>query len=110
MNDVPGGFEADPERLATDAGQFDDLAGRVESIHRTLAESLSATGECWGADAVGHSFRAAHADPADGTLARLSSLTSDLGGVGARFAGTATTYTATDDGAVERLRAVDPDA
>ncbi|MCT2586200.1 hypothetical protein [Actinophytocola gossypii] len=110
MTDVPAGFEADPERLATQAGQFDDLAGRAETIHRTLAEALSTTGECWGTDAVGQSFRTAHAGPADGTLARLSSLTSDLGGVGARFAGTAATYTATDDGAVERLRAVDPDA
>lgn len=107
MND---GFTADPERLATQAGQFGDLAGRVEAIHRTLAESLSASGPCWGTDAVGQSFGAAHASPADGTLTRLSGLTDQLGGVGTRFADTATTYTGTDEGAVEHLRGSDPDA
>ncbi|HEX2130595.1 MAG TPA: hypothetical protein VHH15_03480 [Actinophytocola sp.] len=110
MNDGSTGFTADPDRLASQAGQFDDLAGRVEAIHRTLADSLTAAGECWGADAVGQSFGAAHVTPADTTLTQLSSLTSRLGGVGTRFAGTAATYTGTDEGAVERLRAADPDA
>jgi len=106
MND---GFAADPDRLATQAGQFDDLAGRVEAIHRTLADSLAATGQCWGGDAVGQSFDAAHTAPADGTLTQLAGLTGQLGGVGTRFADTATTYTGTDEGAVERLRVADPD-
>lgn len=106
MND---GFTADPERLASQGGQFDDLVGRVGRVHRTLAEALSASGECWGGDAVGRSFGAAHTGPADGTLTRLSSLTEQLGGVGTRFVDTATAYTAAEDGAVERLRAADPD-
>lgn len=104
------GFAADPETLAARAGQFDDLADRVDAIHRTLAENLAAAGPCWGTDAVGRSFDAAHTGPSEGTLAELSALTGRLGGVGTRLTGTATTYTAVDDGAGERLRATGPDA
>lgn len=106
MND---GFAADPDTLAAQGGRFDDLVGRVGRIHRTLADSLSATGECWGSDAVGRSFGAAHTGPADGTLTQLSSLTERLGGVGARFVDTGTAYTGAEDGAVEHLRAAGPD-
>jgi hypothetical protein len=107
MND---GFRADTDRLASQAGQFGDLASRAEEIHRTLSESLTSTGQCWGTDAVGQSFGAAHAGPADGTMTSLSSLSGQLGGVGTRFADTATGYTGTDQGVEDRLRAVDPDA
>jgi hypothetical protein len=107
MND---GFEADPARLSTQAGRLDDLVGRVAEIHRTLGESLASTGQCWGADAIGQSFGAAHAAPADATLTRLSSLSEQLGGVGTRFAATADTYTATDEAAEVRLLATEPDA
>jgi len=103
------GYAADPDRLTTRGGQFDDLVGRVGRIHRTLTDELSATGECWGSDAVGRSFGSAHAGPADDTLTALSSLTERLGGVGTRFVATGTAYTGAEDGAVERLRAVDPD-
>jgi hypothetical protein len=106
MND---GFTADPERLVTQGGQFDDLAGRAGRIHQTLAESLATTGECWGSDAVGRSFGSAHATPADGTLTQLSSLTERLGGVGTRFTDTGTAYAASDTGAVEHLRTAEPD-
>lgn len=107
MND---GFAADPSRLATEGGLFDDLVGRVGLIHRTLADSLASSGECWGGDAVGRSFGAAHAAPAEGTLTRLSSLTERLGGVGSRFVDTGTAYDGAESSAVEHLRAVDPDA
>lgn len=103
------GFTADPERLVSQGGQFDDLVGRVGRIHRTLSESLSATGQCWGGDAVGRSFGSAHAAPAEGTMTQLSSLTERLGGVGTRFADTGTAYAASDTGAVEHLRAAEPD-
>ncbi|OLF05958.1 WXG100 family type VII secretion target [Actinophytocola xanthii] len=107
MND---GFEADPTRLRQQAGRFDDLAGRVAEIHRTLGESLDSAGPCWGGDAVGQSFGAAHVAPADSTLTRLGSLTEQLGGVGTRFAATADTYTGTDEAAEVRLLATEPDA
>jgi hypothetical protein len=106
MND---GFTVDPERLVDQAGLFDDLVGRVGRIHRTLVDSLAATGECWGGDAVGRSFGSAHTAPATGTLTQLSSLAERLRGVGTRFAATGTAYAASDAGAVERLRTVEPD-
>ncbi|GAB3468323.1 hypothetical protein [Actinophytocola sediminis] len=109
MNDATAGFAADPDRLAAQGGQFDDLVGRVGRIHRTLADALSESGECWGADAVGRSFGAVHATPADGTLSQLSALTERLGGVGTRFVDTGAAYTAADDGAIERLRAAGQD-
>jgi uncharacterized protein YukE len=107
MND---GFAADPARLSTQAGRFDDLVGRVAEINRTLGESLDSAGQCWGGDAVGRSFGSAHVAPADATRARLASLTEQLGGVGARFAATADTYTGTDEAAQVRLLAVESDA
>lgn len=106
MND---GFTADPDRLVTEGGRFDELVGRVGEIHRTLTDALSANGECWGSDAVGQSFGAAHVAPAEGTLTRLSSLTEQLGGVGTRFVDTGTAYAGSDEGAVEHLRATEPD-
>ncbi|OLF04276.1 hypothetical protein BLA60_41495 [Actinophytocola xinjiangensis] len=104
------GYAANPDRLAAEGARFDDLAGRVGQIHRTLADALSATGECWGTDAVGASFADAHAAPAETTLTALSSLTESLGAVGTRFTATGTAYTGAEDAAVEHLRATAPDA
>jgi hypothetical protein len=102
------GYEADPARLAGQAGQLDPLAGRVSSIHRTLSEALAEAGPCWGADAVGESFGAVHAGPADSTLTRLGALPSQLGSVGTRFTDTAATYEGDDERGVDRLRAAGP--
>lgn len=103
------GYTADAERLASEAGQFEGLAGRVAAIHRTLSEALAQDGACWGADAVGESFGAVHVGPADATMSRLGSLSEQLGGVGTRFSATAARYTSDDEGGVERLRAAGPD-
>jgi hypothetical protein len=64
---------------------------------------LSAAGPCWGTDAVGQSFAAAHADQADATLGRLTGLPERLGSVGTRFAETAAGYSSADDDSVDRL-------
>lgn len=106
MND---GYTADPERLTERAGQFDGLAGRVDAIHRTLSEALTSSGPCWGGDAVGQSFGAAHTSPADTAMTQLGSLSAQLGSIGTRFGDTATTYTSDDLGGVERLRAAGQD-
>lgn len=103
------GYEADPARLAGQAGQLDPLAGRVASIHETLSAALAEAGACWGGDAVGQSFGAAHAGPADSTLAQLGTLPSQLGSVGTRFTDTAARYSADDEHGVERLRAAGPE-
>lgn len=103
------GYEADPTRLAGQAGQLDPLAGRVTSIHETLSAALAEAGPCWGGDAVGQSFGAAHAGPADSTLSRLGALPSRLGSVATRFTDTATTYEGDDQHGAERLRAAGPD-
>ncbi len=106
MSGGPGdGYEVDPTRLAGQAGQLDPLVSRVSTIHGTLTEALAEAGPCWGTDAVGRSFAAVHADPADATLTRLGSLPRRLGSVGTRFTDTATTYEGDDQHAVDRLRA-----
>jgi len=100
------GFEVDAELLAGQAQQFEPLSDRVAAIHRGLADAL-ADGACWGSDAVGQSFSAVHAQPADDVISRLSSLSGRLGSVGTRLSDTATTYSAGEQTAVDDLKAAE---
>ncbi|GGS25217.1 MULTISPECIES: WXG100 family type VII secretion target [Actinokineospora] len=97
------GFRADTDALARRAGEFGDLAARAGAIHRDLADRLSALGGCWGGDAVGASFAAAHAPGADATLGDLGALPGRLDEVGGRFADTASGYAATESDNVQAL-------
>ena len=103
------GYEVDTTALAGQAGQLDPLASRVASIHSTLSEALAQAGPCWGSDAVGQSFGATHAGPADATLAQLGGLPDKLGSVGTRFTTTAATYEGDDQHGAARVRAAGPD-
>ncbi|HEY7594985.1 MAG TPA: hypothetical protein VH969_17670 [Actinophytocola sp.] len=103
------GYEVEPDRLAGQQAQLDPIAGRVTSIHQTLTAALAEAGACWGSDAVGQSFAAAHASPADSTLAQLGALPGQLGSVGDRFTATAATYEGDDQHGARRLRAAGPD-
>jgi hypothetical protein len=103
------GYQVDTGRLAGQEGQLDPLVNRVASIHRTLTAALGEAGPCWGSDAVGQSFGATHADPADSTLTQLGALPDQLGGVGTRFTATAARYEGDDQHGVERLGAAGPD-
>ena len=103
------GFDVDVDGLTGRAGQFGGLVDRLGTIERDLTDALSAAGPCWGTDAVGQSFAAAHTGAADETLGRLAGLPERLGSVGTRFAETAAGYSAADDAGVEHLTAVDPD-
>lgn len=100
------GYEVDAERLAGQARQFEPLSTRVAAIHRGLADAL-ADGPCWGSDAVGQSFSAVHAQPADDVMGRLSSLSDRLGSVGSRLSDTAATYGAGEQAAVDNLKAAE---
>lgn len=110
MNAEPDGFDVDVDRLSGQAGQFDGLVTRLGAIHRQLNDALAATGRCWGGDAVGQSFSAVHATPADTTFAQLTSLPDQVSSVGTRFSDTATSYASTDAAGVEHLNAADPTA
>jgi hypothetical protein len=101
------GYEADAEQLAGKAAQFEPLVGRLSAIHRQLADALSADGVCWGGDDVGHSFAAAHAGPADDTVADLLTLPDRLGSVGTRLSASATTYQGMETSTVEQLNAAE---
>ncbi|MFC7617618.1 WXG100 family type VII secretion target [Actinokineospora soli] len=90
------GFEVDPTALAARAGEFTDLAARAGAIHRDLADRLAALGPCWGSDAVGASFAAAHAAGSDATLGDLDALAGRLDEVGTRFTATARGYADTE--------------
>jgi hypothetical protein len=101
------GFNVDAERLAARAAQFEPLVGRLDTIHRTLSDALSTDGACWGTDAVGQSFGAAHATPADDAMARLAGLSGRVTSVSTRLTETAGTYQAVDQSAVEHLNAAE---
>jgi hypothetical protein len=101
------GFEVDADRLAGQAAQFEPLVGRLGAIHRSLADALSTDGACWGKDAVGQSFSAVHAAPADDAAGRLSALSDRLGSVGTRLSATARTYRTVDQSAIEHLNAAE---
>jgi hypothetical protein len=103
MHDADG-YEVDVDRLATRAGQFEPLAGRIAAIHRTLTDALGAEGTCWGTDVVGESFASAHAGPATDTETALSGLSGRISTVGTKLTDTAGTYGAGEDVAVEHLR------
>ncbi|MFL6121469.1 WXG100 family type VII secretion target [Actinophytocola sp.] len=106
--DGPGdGFEVDAARLASRAGQFEPLVSRLDSIQRNLTDALSADGACWGTDAVGQSFNAVHAAPADDALARLSGLSGRLTSVSTRLTETAGTYRTVDRSAAEHLKSAE---
>lgn len=100
------GFEVDAERLADRATQFEPLVDRLGKIHQNLSDAL-AGGPCWGTDAVGQSFAAVHADPADDAMTRLSGLSDRLASVRTRFTDTATTYQSGEQTAVEHLNATE---
>ena len=99
-------FEADADKLTSGAGEFPALAERAGTIHRELSDTLGAIGPCWGNDAVGQSFAAAHVAPADATLGRLGSLSDQLADVGTRFAATGAAYHDLDTGGAHRLNEV----
>jgi hypothetical protein len=101
------GFEVDAERLADRATQFEPLAGRLDRIHGNLRDALSTDGACWGTDAVGQSFGAVHAGPADDAMARLAGLSDRLTSVRTRLSETAATYQSGDQSAVEHLNAAE---
>jgi hypothetical protein len=101
------GFEVDPERLASRASQFEPLVGRMTAIHRNLRDALSAGGACWGTDAVGQSFGAVHATPADDALTRLAGLSDRLTSVSTRLTETAGTYRAVDESAIEHVKSAE---
>lgn len=99
-------FEVDAEQLASRAAQFEPLVGRLGAIHRDLTDAL-ADGACWGTDAVGQSFGAVHATPADDVLTRLSGLSDRLTSVSSRLTETAATYRTGDESAVEHMNAAE---
>jgi len=99
-------FEVDAEQLASRAAQFDPLVTRMGTIHRDLTDALGA-GACWGTDAVGQSFAAIHATPADDAIARLSGLSDRLTSVSTRLTETAATYRTGDESAVEQLKSAE---
>jgi hypothetical protein len=101
------GYEADVERLAGKAAQFEPLAGRVSAIHRQLVDALAADGPCWGADPVGQSFAAAHTGPADDAVTALLTLPDRLGSVGTRLSASASTYRGVETSTVEQFPVVE---
>jgi hypothetical protein len=104
MNDA---FQADPEQLATHAGQFEGLAERAGRIHTDLRTTLDSLGAPWGDDDAGRSFAVVHAGPADETLTRLDALPGRLGDVGTRFVASARTYADAESTGVTALSELD---
>ena len=102
-------FQADPEQLASDAGEFHGLAERAGRIHADLRTALDALGSPWGDDDAGRSFAEVHVAPATETLGRLAALPDQLGDVGSRFVASAKTYADADATGVTELTATEKD-
>jgi uncharacterized protein YukE len=97
------GFEADIERLAARAKDFDDHAERARQIATDLDHALAGAAGAWGDDVVGRSFAAAHAGPTADTADRVRGLFAGLGDVGGSFTEAARRYQAGDTGAAESI-------
>lgn len=89
------GFSADADRIGARSRDFGDHAQRARKVAETLQSSVGE--QPWGDDAVGQSFAAAHAAPAERALQLLGGLGGELDAMGAKFAGAAQTYRAVDD-------------
>lgn len=96
---MSGGFEADVERLAARARDFDGLVHRAGEIAADLDRALEGAETAWGDDVVGRSFAAAHAEPAGQVAGRVRGLVSGLDHVAGSFAEAAGRYQAGDSGA-----------
>lgn len=97
------GFEADPERLRSHAGELDGIAQRAGRIAADLQRAVEDSGAPWGSDAVGQSFATAHEGPAADTLSRVSELPGGLAGMGQKFTDAASRYTEVEDAAVSAI-------
>ncbi|RZS33865.1 hypothetical protein EV193_11015 [Herbihabitans rhizosphaerae] len=100
-----GGFQADGERIVSEAGEFGPLADRAATIHKELNAALESAGPCWGDDEVGRSFAAAHTASADTALGDLGGLAEKLGDVGSRYTAAGHTYTDVEERGERRFRA-----
>ena len=97
------GFEADADRLATRAKDFDGFVQRAARISADLDAALERAPAAWGDDLVGQSFSAAHAQRAQATADRVRALSDGLGDVGGSFAEAARRYRAGDDSARQAI-------
>ncbi|QWF79311.1 hypothetical protein [Amycolatopsis sp. CA-230715] len=100
---MTGGFSADVERGAGRAKEFDDLSRRAHAIADELDRALDGAESAWGSDAVGESFKAAHAGHAAEAAARIRALGTSLGEAGASFGESFTKLRTADEDAADRL-------
>lgn len=89
---MSGGFEADAERLAAHARDFDGLVHRAGGIAADLDRALERAETAWGNDVVGRSFAAAHVEPAGRVAEQVRGLAGGLDQVGGSFAEAARRY------------------
>lgn len=101
------GFFADVERIAARSKDFDDHATRAKRVAESLDSTLESTGRAWGGDAVGERFDAAHGEAANQARELLSALGGELGELGAKFAGVAETYRASEASGLSDVQSVD---
>lgn len=93
------GFEADADRLAARAKDFDGLVATAGKIAAELDSALADAEAAWGDDAVGRSFAASHAGPAKAVVDQLRRLPESLRDLGDSFGEAARRYRAGDSGA-----------
>ncbi|WAL64941.1 hypothetical protein ORV05_29045 [Amycolatopsis cynarae] len=93
------GFEADAGRLAAGAKDFDGHAERAGRIAAELARALADAPAAWGDDAVGRSFAAGHARPANETAEGIRALAGQLSELGTSLAEAARRYSSGEDAA-----------
>jgi hypothetical protein len=100
---VTGGLEADVDRLAARAGDFDTLVERAGKISADLDSALEGAEAAWGDDAVGTSFAAAHAGRAGETADGVRGLAGGLREFGGSVREAARRYHAVDAEAGESI-------
>lgn len=104
---MSGGFEADPRRLAAEAGEFTALAERARTVARDLADALDTAPRPWGSDAVGESFAAVHVEAADRARAQTAEVAEAFEQFGAALREASTAYGTADTDAADAVRAVE---
>jgi uncharacterized protein YukE len=103
---VSGGFEADADRLAARAKDFDGLVDSAARIAAELDRALTGAEQAWGDDLVGRSFAASHAAPSRAVADQVRNLPGSLREVGDSFGEAARRYRAEDSAAAQSIDAV----
>jgi hypothetical protein len=75
-----GGFSVDPDELARQSSEFDELRNDVYRVYTALVQITDRCGDCWGNDEAGQAFAKNYVQGAVGVMDGLRLACGSLAG------------------------------